>query len=201
MIDRTFFSLLTWSICFSLIIAFFFKHLRAKGSLSFPSNLCLTSLTLPKVPVPNVDNIWKSFSHRIPALYLSFLYWISSWVSLLCTIEWSISKLALMLTFWIVNSVFLLFLDFLFLCWLLHDSSFQLSFLLLKCQWLLTGTWWRNRLAVLIVVGSFMTEHGLVVLVTLLRLILLVVPVSAYVRCFRHYRTSGIQLNFKLRLT
>ena len=181
MIDRTFFSLLTWSICFSLIIAFFFKHLRAKGSLSFPSNLCLTSLTLPKVPVPNVDNIWKSFSHRIPALYLSFLYWISSWVSLLCTIEWSISKLALMLTFWIVNSVFLLFLDFLFLCWLLHDSSFQLSFLLLKCQWLLTGTWWRNRLAVLIVVGSFMTEHGLVVLVTLLRLILLVVPVSAYV--------------------
>ena len=178
MIDRTFFSLLTWSICFSLINAFFFKHLRAKGSLSFPSNLCLTSLTLPKVPVPNVDNIWKSFSHRIPALYLSFLYWISSWVSLLCTIEWSISKLALMLTFWIVNSVFLLLLNFLLLCWLLHHSSFQLSFLLLKCQWLLTCTWGRNGLPVLIVVSSFVTQHGLIILVTLMRLILLIIPVS-----------------------
>ena len=84
-----------------------------------------------------------------------------------------------MLTFWVVNSVFLLLLNFLLLCWLLHNSSFQLSFLLLKCHWLLTCTWRRNGLSVLIVVSSFVTQHGLIVLVTLVRLILLIIPVSA----------------------
>ena len=79
-----------------------------------------------------------------------------------------------MLTFWIIYSVSFLFLYFLFLRWHLHYSSFQLSFLLRERQRFLTGTWRRDRLSVLIV-ASFMTEHGLVILVTL---ILFVVPIS-----------------------
>ena len=61
MIASTFFSLFTWSIYFNLMIALFLRHFRARGSTSFPSLLCLTRRTLPKVPVPRVDRMWKSF--------------------------------------------------------------------------------------------------------------------------------------------
>ena len=65
-VSRIFFSDLTCSICFNLMISLFFKHLRATGSASVGSLLCLTSLTLPKVPVPKVDKNLKSFSRNFP---------------------------------------------------------------------------------------------------------------------------------------
>ena len=131
MIYRTFFSLFTWSICLSLIIALFFRHLRANGSTDESSFLCFTKRTRPKVPVPNVDRIFKSFKKYKFFFFLSFLSLISSSVSLSCT---TVNKLVKQdyLTFRIINSVLLLLLVLGLLCRLCHDLSLELSFLLLE---------------------------------------------------------------------
>jgi hypothetical protein len=65
-VSKIFFSDLTCSICFNLIISLFLRHFKATGSASGGSLLCLTSLTLPNVPVPKVDKNLKSLSWNFP---------------------------------------------------------------------------------------------------------------------------------------
>ena len=68
--SNIFFSDLTCSIYFNLIISLFFKHFRARGSASGGSLLCFTRRTLPKVPVPKVDKNLKSFRRNLPVAFL-----------------------------------------------------------------------------------------------------------------------------------
>ena len=116
-VSKIFFSLLTCSICLSLIISDFLRHFSARGSASAGSLLCLTSLTLPNVPVPRVDKNLKSLRINFPVCFLLSLAFSSSSSSYACISNPTDSGIPLSFFLPLLESIWSFLFSSSFCCW------------------------------------------------------------------------------------